>query len=199
MYIQYTKVNNLKESILASKLPKSNGLKFNPNNYEINENDIKRVKRLGSVPIGSGHDCFLKGINVFIVITAPLYWWKQFDRYLFQDTVSSTSTMHKILEMNFNEIFSEDIYPETLARLEEDKELYMYWKDKDKKMAKTIWKRLVKNIPEDILYTRAITTNYLQLKTMYFQRKNHKLEEWRNFCGFIKALPFFRDLVLQNE
>ena len=195
MEIQYIKVNNLKESILASGLPMSNSLEFNPNEHELTDNDIKRAKKLAKVKTGTGHDCFLKGINTFMVITAPLYWWKQFDRYAFQDTVSSTSTMHKLLEMEFDKIFSDRVYPDTLAKLEEDKELYLYWKDIDKNKATNIWDRLISNIPEDVLYTRAITTNYLQLKTMYFQRKNHKLKEWKYFCEVINELPGFKELI----
>lgn len=199
MHIQYVKINNLEESILASGLPMSTDVDFNPNNYEVDDKSIKRAKNLAKAQIGSGHDCFLKGINVFMIITAPEYWWKQFERYSFQDTISSTSTMHKILEVKLDDVLQDNIYQDTIRRLQEDIDAYKYWEKENPERAKRIWKRIIANLPMGFQYTRAITTNYLQLKTMYFQRKNHKLDEWKNFCSFIKALPMFKELVLDNE
>ena len=199
MDIQYVKVNNLKESILTSKLPTSKNLILNPNDHMVTDNDIKRAKKLAKVKAGTGHDCFLKGINVFMIITAPEYFWKQFERYSFQDTVSSTSTMHKILEVELDDVLPDNIYPDTIRRLQEDIESYNYWANKNKTHAKRIWKRIIANLPMGFQYTRAITTNYLQLKTMYFQRKNHKLDEWKHFCLFIEALRMFKELILDDE
>lgn len=199
MKVQYVSVNNMKESLIASGLPMSTDVELNPNNYEIDDNIIKRVKTLAKTKTGSGHDCFLKGINVFIIITAPEYFWKQFNRYAFQDTISSTSTMHKILEVDLDDVLPDNIYPGTMQRLREDIDSYNYWIDKNIKHAERIWKRIITNLPMGFQYTRAITTNYLQLKTMYFQRKNHKLDEWKDFCNFIKKLPMFEELVLEDE
>lgn len=195
MKIDYISVNNIRESILASALPMSKKIGFNLNDMELEKNDIKRAIKLGSVKNGTGHDCFLKGITVFMIITAPEYWWKQWERYSFQDTVSSTSSMHKILEFNLNDILDDDIYPETKSRLQEDIKLYKHWENKDKEKAKHIWKRIIKNIPMDMKYTRAVTTNYLQLKTMYKQRKNHKLDEWQDFINFLEELPYFKEFI----
>ena len=157
------------------------------------------MQKLAKVKTGTGHDCFLKGINVFMIITAPEYWWKQFERYSFQDTVSSTSTMHKILEIELDDVLPDNIYPDTIRRLQEDIESYNYWEKESPEHAKRIWERIIANLPMGFQYTRAITTNYLQLKTIYFQRKNHKLDEWKNFCSFIKTLPMFKELILDNE
>lgn len=199
MKIQYISVNNLKESLIASGLPMSTNMELNPNNYEIDDNIIKRVKTLAKTKTGSGHDCFLKGINVFMIITAPEYFWKQFDRYAFQDTVSSTSTMHKIIDMPLHEVLGENVYPTLEEHLRYDIDAYKYWEKENPERAKSIWKRIIANLPMGFQYTRAITTNYLQLKTMYFQRKNHKLDEWKNFCSFIEALPMFEELILEDE
>ena len=198
MEVQYVNVSNLRESMLASGLPMSTNMEFNPNNYEVDEDVVKRSKKLGKVKTGTGHDCFLKGINVFMVIKAPEYWWKQFERYAFQDTVSSTSTMHKILEVELNGVLPDNIYPDTIRRLREDIESYNYWANKNKTHAKRIWKRIIANLPMGFNYTRAITTNYLQLKTIYHQRKHHKLDEWKFFCEFIEELPMFKEIVLSE-
>ena len=199
MYIQYVKVNNLKESILTSELPTYKNLILNPNDHMVTDNDTKRAKKLAKVKTGTGHDCFLKGINVFMIITAPEYFWKQFERYSFQDTVSSTSTMHKIIDMPLHEVLGEDVYPALEEHLRYDIDAYKYWEKENPERAKKIWKRIIANLPMGFQYTRAITTNYLQLKTMYFQRKNHKLDEWKNFCLFIEALPMFKELILDDE
>ena len=134
MNIQYVKVNNLKESILTSKLPTSKNLILNPNDDMVTDNDIKRAKKLARVKTGTGHDCFLKGINVFMIITAPEYWWKQFERYSFQDTVSSTSTMHKILDMPLHEVLGEDVYPTLEEHLRYDIDAYKYWQKEDEEI-----------------------------------------------------------------
>lgn len=198
MEVQYVNVSNLRESMLASGLPMSTNMEFNPNNYEVDEDVVKRSKKLGKVKTGTGHDCFLKGINVFMVIKAPEYWWKQFERYAFQDTVSSTSTMHKIIEVDLNDVLPENTYPALEEQLRYDIDAYKYWEKENPERAKNIWNRIIANIPMGFNYTRAITTNYLQLKTIYHQRKHHKLDEWKYFCKFIEGLPMFKEIVLSE-
>lgn len=197
--VQEYRVNNLHESILASGLPMSKILQLDLSNPFASKADMKRAKKLGKVKTGTGHDCYLKGINVFMIITAPEYWWKQFERYSFQDTVSSTSTMHKLLDMPLCEVLPKDIYPEVATKLHYDIEAYKYWEKENEERAKNIWKRIIANLPMGFKYTRAITTNYLQLKTIYFQRKHHKLDEWKEFCSEIEKLPLFKELVIKKD
>lgn len=181
------KVNNLRESVKSSGLPMMTD-SYTPNG-ELSEDDIKRITSLGSAKTGSGHDCALKGVNVFLTIKAPLYFWKQWDRYSFQDTVSSTSTMHKILEQDLEEVLESNVYSSTLEKLKIDIDIYKATERKE------VFDRIISNLPQGYLYTRSVTTNYLQLKTMYYQRNNHKLDEWVKFCEFIKELPLLRDII----
>lgn len=183
-------VNNLKESIMASGYPMQTSVDVNELSTDL---DVKRAVKLGKAKSGSGHDCFLKGVNVFMVIQAPEYWWKQFERYAFQDTVSSTSTMHRIHEVDLDDVLPEETYPELRKRLEDDINLYLEFSDKE------AYQRVIANLPMGYMYTRAITTNYLQLKTMYNQRKNHKLEEWQEFCRIVEALPEFKNFCITES
>lgn len=162
-------------------------------NLSAGTNDIKRGKLLGTTKQGSGHDCFLKGIMVQAVITAPEYFWKQWERYSFQDTISSTSTMHKILEMNLDNAFSDDVDEGVIEVLKTLVEEYKSTKDE------SIYNKIIATLPMGFLYTKGISTNMLQLKTMYYQRKKHKLKEWRDFCEFLEGIWEFKTFVLGEK
>jgi len=149
----------------------------------VHSSDENRIKKLSKVDIGTGHDCALKGITVHMLIKAPLYFWKQWDRYHFQDTVSSTSTMHKILEENLNDVLPDNVFESTKTRLRAEINLYREFKSED------TFNTIIANLPQGYLYTRAVVTNYLQLKTMYQQRKNHKLKERHRLFDVLKLFP----------
>ena len=183
MKINNIKIYNLEESIKASGLPMSTG----PDKLEV---DYKRGKNLGNAKIGSGHDCFLKGIMVYFEIEASLKWFDQFDRYTFQDTISSTSQMHRITEFNLFEQFHDKTNPVMILFLQG---LVVDYRDNP---TPENFEKIIYNVPQGFLYTRAISTNYLQLKTMYYQRRNHKLKEWRDFCKELEKLPNFKELAL---
>ena len=150
-------------------------------------------RRLGSVPSGTGHDCFLKGITVNVIIEATTPFWRQFDRYSFQDTISSTSQMHTLLEQDLDDKFDEDTSQEQIDLLKERIEEYK--EDKSEKN----YRRVIMSVPSGYLYTRAIQTNYLQLKTMYHQRKGHKLSEWAEFREWCLSLPGFAELIGEDD
>lgn len=180
--IEYN-VYGIAESLRASGYPLST---------DINEvtPSLARGMKLGRAKVGSGHDCYLKGITVIATIEAPLPFWGQWERYSFQDTISSTSQMHKLKDKEltittYDEAVDEDII-EIMRKLQEDY---------NKQPTEDNFRKLVMNNPQGFLYTRAITTNYLQLKTMYYQRKGHKLREWRILREWMEELPLFLDLI----
>ena len=148
----------------------------------------------------------LKFIKVSVDITAPLYWWKEFDTYKVGTTASSTSTMHKLastsitidcFEMDDFEDCKDDsnvyvsaIWAEGITRLEKLRQKYNETKDK------RYWKELIRLLPESWLQKRTITMNYENILNMHRQRKNHKLTEWsKSFCDWVKTLPYAEELI----
>ena len=137
--------------------------------------------RLGSTPTGQGHDNFLQGIIVQFDMYAPLYMWKQIQRYHFMDFVSSQSTMHTLIKFNATERCVSDTDPIILKRYQEL--LDEYNKMEENAPQKTAaWRTLVASLPCGFVLGASMTTNYRQLKTIYQQRKSHKLREWHDFC-----------------
>ena len=183
--IENTKVYGIEDSVKASGYPKN----INESNV-----DYERAKKLGSVKLGSGHDCFLKGIVVMCDIIYPEYWSPQFQRYHFADIISSQSKMHMIMEFDLdkccNKYVDKDIintinlYKDALKRATVKESKY-YW-----------FMKIISNLPMGFEKKMRIVTNYLQLKTIYTQRKNHKLkEDWGIFCKWILELPKFSEFT----
>ena len=180
--------------------------RFNDQFY-IGENDLDLAQRL--IKAGSEHRKFLRQIFVSVDITAPLYWWKEFDTYKVGTVANSTSTMHKLastpiteecFEMGNFEDFdleTEDmIFPlkSTWAELTSDLEFCRkkYNETKDKRY----WKELIRLLPESWLQKRTVTMNYENILNMYRQRKHHKLTEWsKSFCDWVKTLPYAEELI----
>ena len=165
---------------------------------------LNRCRKLGGSRMGEGHNCFLKGITVSMNITAPQYWWLQFDRYHFADVVSSQSTMHRLTQgKEFNQFVSKQSI-DTASQL-----IDMYCNNAPVQDYEVFglapitkadkFQIAVSNIPEGLQITRRITTNYLQLVSIYNQRKNHKLDEWQQFCEWIETLPLFTLLTTQER
>ena len=178
MKITNTEVNGMQSAIRAS-------------GYPMMRDDLSydRMARLGKCSPGAGHDCALKGIVVQADVQASQAWWLQFQRYHFADIVSSESKMHKIMEMDIGEQCNQYVEPEAIRTLER---LIEEYKNEGYDMArKELFQRVVANTPMGLMLKARITTNYLQLKTIYLQRKNHKLEEWTTFCDWILSLPHF--------
>lgn len=171
------------------------------NGFIIGSNDLDLMKRLDKA--GTEHRKFMRMITVYIDITAPLYWWKEFDTYKVGTVTNSCSTMHKIAAKEFTmEDFSCE-HLETISRLDEDGEEYkpyMLMKEMIKCLNacrktfmetknKTDWWQLIQLLPSSYNQKRTVMLNYEVLANMYHQRKNHKLDEWRTFCEWIKTLP----------
>ena len=180
-------------------------------NILIGENDLGLMQRLikAAVKEGNSHSKFLRQIMVCVDITAPLYWWKEFDTYKVGTVANSTSTMHKMASKPITlDCFDiDDYYPDIITSKEEIDYLIQfleglrtkYLETKDKRY----WKELIRWLPEGWLQTRTITLNYQVLRQMYFDRQNHKLNEWSgkdnpeltNFCKWVESLPYAKEMI----
>ena len=194
MEIKNVKVYDLEESIKASSYPMyvgqtPQGVSFD----DLVQKDFSRAHRLGSVPSGSGHDSFLKGIGVNFDVTAPQYWWPQFQRYHFADIVSSQSKMHRLTKMDIDDQCNEFVLPESKIVVKDLIATYQADPTKDN------FQMLVSNVPMGLNLTARVATNYLQLKSIHSQRRHHKLSEWQYFCDWIESLPHVKDLFVENN
>lgn len=178
-------VTGINESLVASGYPMYKELpQINPTNDfpYATQKDCKRAERLATVPCGSGHDCFLKGILVSFDLTATIKMWVQAERYSHFYPVSSMSTMHMMTDMDA--AFIEYTDREAVDVLSGCVDVYKEQIRKENHL------RLLYSIPSGLLLTARMTTNYLQLKTIYKQRRNHQLPEWQEFCDWIEKLPY---------
>ena len=151
---------------------------------------IKRIINLGATKSGSGHDCALKGIHVSFDLQYPEYFSPQLQRYHWIDIVSSQSKMHKITSRELTrDDFTHETFQCTVNALNEEIKLYNSKDDICSKEER--FNRIISNLPSGYLKWMGISTNYLQLKTIYGQRckHKHKLKEWQEFGEFIESLP----------
>ena len=141
-------------------------------------------------PMDGGHNKFLEQIQYWILIQAPLFWWKQADTYRVGISKSSESTMHKSWKNGLTqEMFETPIFQDTLNNL--NKFIDEYNADKTTTERKAYLQDLIiGNLPDAYLQTRLVNVNAKCLRNMYFQRREHKLKQWRDFCAWIKELPY---------
>lgn len=178
---------------------------------DLNEKDNSRAYKLGSVAVGTGHDAFLNGITVIADFTAPLYWWKQAQRYHWFEFVSSQSTMHCVLKFKMEERCTDKVDPRIIEIVQEMINNYNSY-DNVIKVAKLIdgsnfneetyaeehkelWYKIIASLPCGFCLSATMTTNYRQIKTMYLQRRNHRLPEWAKFIEWANSLPEFKELT----
>ena len=165
-------------------------------------NDLELAQKL--ITAGPEHSKFMRQIFVSVDITAPLYWWKEFDTYKVGTTANSTSTMHKLAttpitiscfetdDYSGHHAILEDVYItpcKIISYLEFLRQEYL--KTKDIKY----WKELIRWLPESWLQTRTVTMSYANLRNIYKQRQFHKLTEWHSFCNWIENLPYGKELI----
>lgn len=157
--------------------------------YIIGPNDLDLMMRLRNA--GTDHRKFMRMITVYVDITAPLYWWKEFDTYKVGTVANSCSTMHKIHAKEFTlEDFScEHMYSHKLM-FEIIKELNKYRDLYNKEKHKAYWWEMIQLLPSSYNQKRTIKFNYEVLANIYKSRKTHKLDEWRDFCVWIENLPY---------
>ena len=192
--IEKVAVYGLNKSIIASG--NAMRVEMSDNAAEPNEKDMKRAFKLGSSTQGEGHDNFLNGIIVQFDLYAPLYMWKQIQRYHWIDFISSQSTMHRLTKFNIKSQCVSDTDAVILARYQELLDDYNAAENSSDEEKKSMWRTLVASLPCGFVLGATMTTNYRQLKTIYNQRKNHKLKEWHEFCSWCESLPRFKELVL---
>lgn len=165
-------------------------------NTVLGPNDLGLAVRLCSA--GTDHRKFLRQVLVSMDITAPLYWWKEFDTYKVGTVANSTSTMHKIHAKPFSlEDFSTDhlteqsreVFTQWVEYLETVRLRYM--EDKDK----AHWYDIIQMLPTSYNQMRTVTLNYEVLANIYYARRAHKLDEWHTFCDAILALPYAKELI----
>ena len=188
--IENTQVYGYERAIKASGNPMRTVIETS----DIDEKDIQRAVRLGTTKQGAGHDNFLKGILVQLDVTAPLYWWKQAQRYHWFDFISSQSTMHCLLKFDIRTQCVDEVDDRVIKVLEELVAEYNALPEFDESK-KSKWRTLVATLPCGFCLGATMTTNYQQLKTMYYQRRTHKLEEWKIFCAWCETLPGFKELT----
>ena len=194
-------VMNLENAIRGARNPlnswaKSDSFYDGAGQYVLGPNDLDLAVRLCRA--GSDHRKFIRQILVSMDITAPLYWWKEFDTYKVGTVANSTSTMHKIHAKPFTlEDFSTDhMTPDSLERfgqyvtyLEQVRLRYLDTKDK------AHWYDLIQLLPSSYNQMRTVSLNYEVLANLYYARRSHKLDEWHTLCDTILALPYARQLL----
>lgn len=198
-HIENTEVYGVNKSIIASGNPMRTLMVDNTLKYT--DKDLKRAIALGTTMAGEGHDQLLTGCIVQFDMYAPLYMWKEIQRYHFLDFISSQSTMHRLVKFKIKENCVEDTDRLILERYQEllddynDNKGMTISADEDKKK----WRTLVASLPCGFVLGATMTTNYRQLKTIYNQRKNHKLKEWHEFCSWCESLPMFKELCISLD
>lgn len=170
-------------------------------NCRIGEKDLNLAQRLTLA--GTEHGKFLRFITVCFDLNAPLYWWKEFDTYKFTEK-NSTSTMHKLTSRDLSlQDFSFDKLTEyRSAQIKHLNDLIKSYKsregdsDEDIAYRKAIFRNLIQDLPSAYMQKRTVITNYAELRNIYFQRRYHKLDEWRDFCTWIEeTVSYAKELI----
>ncbi len=165
-------------------------------NYILGENDLSLAERLAKA--GSDHRKYLRMIFVSVDVTAPLYWWKEYDTYKVGTVANSCSTMHKIHAKEFSRDdfscermsdFALESLDGTIAALENRRKKFIETKDV------SYWHDMIQLLPSSYNQMRTCTLNYENLINIYYARRNHKLPEWHEYCKWIQSLPYSENLI----
>jgi len=195
-------VMNMENAIRGARNPMNSWARMDSyydedGNFVLGENDLSLAKRLAQA--GSDHRKYLRQIMVSMDITAPLYWWKEFDTYKVGTVANSTSTMHKIQAKEFTrddfscDRLSEDalgVLDTVIAYLEGERVKFIETKEKSH------WHNMIQLLPSSFNQMRTVTLNYEVLINIYYARRHHKLAEWHTLCDAIEALPYANELIL---
>ena len=191
--IDNVKVFGLEDSVRAAKFPMA--VDVEKTTSEITD----RTYSLFSVPTGTGHDNALKGIVVQFDLTMTPKMSVELERYHFIDFVSSQSTMHRITTFDLDKAYIEYVDPRVVEIMKEKVQQYNKEEDPTSRRAKQLYLEILYTNPCGIYLTARMTTNYQQLKTIYLQRRNHRLPEWKTFCDWIETLPHFMDFCIKKR
>ena len=203
--LERTSVMNLENAMRGARNPKNSWGRMDSSydedgNFCLGPNDLDLGRRLRKA--GSDHRKFIRQIFVSVDITAPLYWWKEYDTYKVATVANSTSTMHKIHSKAFElDDFSHDHLTKDslefmgviIDRLESIRQKFVAEKKKED------WYDLIQLLPSSYNQMRTCTMNYETLVNIYFARRNHKLQEWHTFCHWIESLPYAKELIIAQE
>lgn len=204
--IERTSLMNFENAIRGARNPMNSWARMDSTydengSFVFGPNDLDLARRLARA--GSDHRKFLRQIFVSVDITAPLYWWKEFDTYKVGTVANSTSTMHKLHAKAFERAdFSHDRLDEGgLAALDAliaylEGERVKFTEDKNNRQA---WHNLIQLLPSSYNQMRTVTMNYENLINIYYARRSHKLAEWHTLCDWILSLPYAKDLIAVKE
>ena len=207
MRITNVKVYDLDESIIASGYP----MRTEAEMREVEEKDIKRAINLSKAATAENgaHGQYLTGIRVAFELTFSNKAWVEAERYRFLEFVSSQSTMHRITKFNLDEAYNEYVDPRVIEIMKEKVNEYKelenaMWPvgtdpDQIEREKKRKYLEILYTNPAGFELTARMTTNYRCLKNIYYQRRNHRLPEWREFCAWIETLPYAKELILCEE
>ena len=204
--LERTSVMNFENAIRGARNPMNSWARMDSGydengNFLLGENDLNLAKNLAHA--GSDHRKYLRQVFVSVDITAPLYWWKEFDTYKVGTVANSTSTMHKIHAKAFErDDFSCDRLDEgglsaldaIIAYLECEREKFVA--DRANKQA---WHNMIQLLPSSYNQMRTVTMNYENLINIYYARRSHKLAEWHTLCDWIMSLPYAKELIAVKE
>ena len=198
-------IMNFENAVRGARNPmnswdKSDSYYDDKGNYILGENDLGLCMRLCKA--GSDHRKFVRQIFISIDITAPLYWWKEFDTYKVGTVANSTSTMHKIhsKEFTIDDFSCDHMTDECKAEFTKVVEFMevlrqKYLADKEKKY----WYDMIQFLPSSYNQMRTCTLNYENLANIYYARRNHKLDEWHELCAVIEELPYFKEFFIDTR
>lgn len=203
--IERTSVVNFDNAIRGARNPMNSWARYDSyfddnGSFVFGENDLSLAKRLCKA--GTDHRKFVRMIFVTVDVTAPMYWWKEYDTYKVGTVANSTSTMHKITSKPFElSDFSVDHMNEEGIRamqalietLEDLRLRYIETKDKE------LWYTIIQLLPSSYNQMRTCTLNYENLCNIYYARRNHKLQEWHTYCDWIVDLPYFKEFFIQED
>lgn len=183
MKVENVSVYGLEESIKRAKFPMAT------DTGKLNSELTNGIKSLAQSSAGEGHDQWLTGVTVQFDLTCSNKMWVEAERYRFLYFVSSQSTMHRITRFDIKEQCNKYVWETTIDAINTMVASYNRIPDKSSDFAKEMYLEILYNVPSGFELTAGMTTNYRQLKTIYKQRKDHRLPEWREFCKWIETLP----------
>lgn len=187
MVVSNVKVYGLEDSIKRAKYPMSVDVD------KLNSELTKGIKALSNSKKGEGHDQWLTGVVVQFDLTYTIKAWTEAERYNWLDFISSQSTMHRIAKFDVEKQVIHYVTQNTINEVNRLKNIY------NENPTDENYLTLLYNVPVGFKLTAGMTTNYRQLKTIYSQRKTHRLPEWREFCSWIETLPMFKELCLGGD
>lgn len=193
--ISNVRIYGFEEAIKGSKYPMATDL------TKVNDEVTKTVERLATCKTGEGHDNFLNGILVQFDLTFTNKAWVEAERYHFLDFISSQSTMHRICRFNLDNSYIEYVDPRMIEIMKEKVSAYneLQAKDPFDESLKEKYLEILYSNPAGFKLTAKMTTNYRQLKTIYHQRRMHRLPEWQAFCDWLETLPHSEFIVGGKE